>query len=157
MYLENESLKEEQRLGTYSFSQPRRNFNGTWYWEASTCTCFFFSAHACEETGLLLFPVYCLFHLLRDVCVGNMTLLAHGLFMVFLSTCISLSPFFLSSWFSLFWVFFFNLCGTLVSDALSFWLGKLLLACNVVNNEFIFVYFFEVLFYKAFSFLDRIE
>lgn len=123
---------------------------------------FFFSACACVETGLLLFLVCCLYHLLCDVCVDNMTLLAHELFMVFPSTCISLSPFF--PLFLIFicldffnYIFFLNLFGILVSDAFCFCLERLLLACSVVNNEFIFTYFSEVRFWKAFSFFYRIE
>lgn len=56
--------------------------------------------------------------------------------------------------------FFLYLHGILMSDAFCFWLGRLLKACSVVNNEFlstfIFIYFSEVLFWKAFSFLYRI-
>lgn len=69
---------------------------------------FFFSAHVSVQTGLLLIPVCCVFHLLCDVCVDSMTnMIVHGLFVVSVSTCISLSPFF-----PLFLVFdfFFGIC-----------------------------------------------
>ena len=79
MNLDNESLKEEgtKARNLISVSQPRWYLNCIWHWEASALRIVsFLPVSVWKLASLLLFAVCCLFHLLCDVCVDSMTLLA---------------------------------------------------------------------------------
>lgn len=168
MNLDNVLLnKEGTKAGNLiSASQPRWYLNCIWYWEASALHIVSFLPVS-VETGVSCLLCF-LFHLLCDVCVDEMTLLAkHDCSWVFpgFGEHLHLLLLFISlSWFLIVCVcmyvcmcmyVYICVCGVLMPDAFCFWLGRLPLVFSVVNNEFIFIYNWSAIL-EASGFLPRI-